>query len=54
MRRLKSEISYAHEETETGGRVRISTKNAEALAAVHDLLRFQVEDHRTGDSLTIN
>jgi hypothetical protein len=51
MRRLKSEISYTYEETETGGRVRISTKNAEALAAVHDFLRFQIEDHRTGDPL---
>jgi hypothetical protein len=51
LRRLKSEISYTYEETETGGRVRISTKNAEALAAVHDFLRFQIEDHRTGDPL---
>jgi hypothetical protein len=51
LRRLKSEISYTYEETETGARVRISTKNAEALAAVHDFLRFQIEDHRTGDPL---
>jgi hypothetical protein len=54
MRRLKSEISYTYEETEAGARVRISTKNAEALAAVQDFLRFQIEDHRTGDPLTIN
>jgi hypothetical protein len=52
MRRLKSEISYTYEETEAGARVRISTKNAEALAAVRDFLRFQIEDHRTGDPLT--
>jgi hypothetical protein len=49
MRRLKSEITYAYEETEAGARVRINTKNAEALAAVHAFLRFQIEDHRTGD-----
>jgi hypothetical protein len=49
MRRLKSEITYTYEETEAGGRVRISTKNAEALAAVQDFLRFQIEDHQTGD-----
>jgi hypothetical protein len=49
MRRLKSEISYTYEETEAGARVRISTKNAEALAAVQDFLRFQIEDHGTGD-----
>lgn len=49
MRRLKSEITYAYEETDAGARVRISTKNAEALAAVHAFLRFQIEDHGTGD-----
>lgn len=51
MRRLKSEISYTYEGTEAGGRIRISTKNAEALAAVHDFLRFQIEEHQTGDPI---
>jgi len=51
MRRLKSEIAFAYEETDSGARVLISTKNAEALAAVHAFLRFQIEDHRTGDPL---
>ena len=50
MRRLKSEIGYAYEETAGGALVRITTKNAEALAAIHDFLRFQIADHRTGDS----
>jgi hypothetical protein len=49
MRRLKSEITYAYEETEAGARVRIYARSAEALAAVHDFLRFQIEEHRTGD-----
>jgi hypothetical protein len=51
MRRLKSEITYAYEETGAGARIRISTNNAEALAAVHAFLRFQIEDHRTGDPM---
>jgi hypothetical protein len=51
MRRLKSEITYTYEETEAGARVRISTGNADALAAVHNFLRFQIEDHKTGDPL---
>jgi hypothetical protein len=50
MRRLKSEIKYDYEEAERGARVRIRTVNAEALAAVHEFLRFQIEDHKTGDS----
>ena len=49
MSRLKAEIVYAYEETERGGRVRITAKSAEALAAVHEFLRFQIEDHQTGD-----
>jgi hypothetical protein len=49
MSRLRSEIAYAFEETERGGRVLINAKSAEALAAVHQFLRFQIEDHRTGD-----
>lgn len=49
MSRLKTEIVYAFEETERGGRVRLNAKSAEALAAVHEFLRFQIEDHQTGD-----
>lgn len=47
------EISYAFEELETGGRVRIKATSAEALKAVHDFLRFQIEDHHTGDATEI-
>lgn len=53
MRRLKSEINYVYEETGRGARVRITTKNAEALAAVRDFLRFQITDHQTGDPLEV-
>jgi hypothetical protein len=50
MTRLKDRITYQYEETSGGGRVRIVTRDAEALAAVHAFLHFQIEDHRTGDS----
>jgi len=49
LERLKSAIIYRFEETESGGRVRISSGDAKALAAIHAFLRFQIEDHRTGD-----
>jgi len=54
MQRLKSEITYAYEETDRGARVRIKAKSAEALAAVQEFLRFQIKDHQTGDSLEVN
>jgi hypothetical protein len=49
MKRLKADISYEYVATERGGRVEIATKNPEALSAIHDFLRFQIEEHQTGD-----
>lgn len=51
MSRLKAEIQYEYKESERGALVRISTKNADALAAVHEFLRYQIKEHMTGDSL---
>jgi hypothetical protein len=51
MKRLKTEITYHAEDTACGAQVRITTENSEALTAIHDFLRFQIEDHRTNDPL---
>ena len=53
MQELKGEINYNYEEIDRGAAVRISTKNANALKAIHDFLRFQIKEHKTGDSLEI-
>ncbi|MGH9842682.1 MAG: c-type cytochrome [Blastocatellia bacterium] len=53
MKQLKAAIEYQFEETERGGRVRITTSDAKAIAAVHKFLRFQIADHQTGDSVKI-
>jgi hypothetical protein len=50
MTQKKSAIGYKFEELAKGGMVRISTKDKQALKAVHEFLRFQISDHRTGDS----
>jgi len=50
MKRLRDAIQYKLETTEKGARIRITTKDAEALRAVHEFLRFQITDHQTGDS----
>jgi len=49
MKDRRAEISFTLEELAAGGRVRITTKNADALNAIHDFLNFQIEDHQTGD-----
>jgi hypothetical protein len=53
MKRLKDRISYTYEEIRDGGRVLIKTRHARALLAVHDFLKYQITDHKTGDPLEI-
>jgi hypothetical protein len=53
MTKLHNEIHYHFEETNTGGKITIETENSEALDAVHDFLRFQITEHRTGDAMKI-
>lgn len=51
MKRLKSNITYEAENTVRGAQLRITTHDAQALTAIHCFLRFQIQDHQTGDSL---
>ena len=46
MKKLHTEISYTPQDLPQGGEVVISTKNPEAIAAIHDFLAFQRMDHR--------
>lgn len=50
MKKLRDAIRYQLENTERGARIRITAKNADALAAVHEFLRFQIAEHQTADS----
>jgi len=54
MKQKRNEIIYRFEELPTGGRVRITTTNSDALTAIHDFLRYQIEDHHTGDTKEIS
>jgi hypothetical protein len=51
MKRLRKKIFYKVELTDSGGRVVIGTANARARQAVWDFLRFQIREHKTGDTL---
>jgi hypothetical protein len=53
MKQLKNKITYEAENTESGAQLRITTHDAEARTAIHSFLRFQIQDHQTGDSLEI-
>jgi hypothetical protein len=49
MARLKDQLHWELQETPRGARIVITADNKESLDAVHAFLRFQIEDHKTGD-----
>ena len=53
MTKLKDQIHYRYESAENGGRVVISSANTEAVAAIHEFLKFQITEHQTGDGLEV-
>ena len=54
MQRLKSDITYEALPTAKGAEVKISSKNQEAVSAIHQFLAFQIKDHRTGDTTEVS
>ena len=54
LQQRRGDITYGYEEMPAGGRVAIATTDREALAAVHEFLRYQIKEHKTGDPVTIN
>ncbi|HET7217182.1 MAG TPA: hypothetical protein VFJ02_04010 [Vicinamibacterales bacterium] len=51
MKERRSAMTFAFEEIANGGRVVIRTRDAAARDALHDFLRFQIREHRTGDPM---
>lgn len=49
MARFKDRIAYAYDDMPLGGRIRVTTRHARALLAVHQFLQFQITEHQTGD-----
>jgi hypothetical protein len=53
MSALWARITYRYDERHGGGRVVIETTDAGALEAIHEFLRYQIIEHRTGDPLNL-
>ena len=49
----KAAIRYRYVDTPNGGRVEIRTSDPEALVAVHAFLKYQIAEHKTGDSVSV-
>jgi hypothetical protein len=53
MQTFASAIQYAFHQSPAGGEVRLVTRDNQALAAVHEFLRYQIREHHTGDPLDV-
>lgn len=53
MARMHNYIDYRYSEIPSGARVRIRTSDPKALEAIHQFLRFQIREHKTGDPTDI-
>jgi hypothetical protein len=52
MKARRAQMTFRYDEVGTGGKVVIRTEDTAARDALHDFLRFQIREHRTGDPLT--
>ena len=50
MKQLHDRIQFRYESLADGARVRMTTHDAAALDALHKFMRFQIVEHRTGDT----
>ena len=53
LKELKSAVQYRYEDLASGGRVVLAGKSDKAARSVHRFLRFQIYEHRTGDSMEV-
>ncbi len=53
LKRMKDSILYKYQDTEDGGQVQITSRDPGAVAAIHEFLRFQIQDHQTGDATAV-
>jgi len=53
MKDRKDKISFRFESVANGGKVLIATEDPKALKAIHEYLRYQIREHKTGDPLEV-
>ena len=53
LKERRSSIVYSFEPLPKGAKVVIRTSDPQALAALHEFLRYQIREHKTGDPVTV-
>ena len=51
MKERRASMMFSFESIPNGAKVVVRTSDPQALAALHDFLRFQIREHKTGDPL---
>ena len=54
MRKLRNDITFYTAKTDTGAVLRMFSINEQARDAIQDYLKFEITEHKTGDSPTID
>jgi hypothetical protein len=49
MSMLRDQLHWDLQDTARGAKITITADNQPALVAIHEFLRFQIADHKTGD-----
>ena len=52
LRKMRNEITFYVAKTDTGGVLRMFSINDQARTAIQDFMRFEIAEHKTGDSPT--
>lgn len=53
MSRLKGDLHWELQQTDQGARIVVTADTKAARDAVHEFLRFQIADHKTGDCTSV-
>jgi len=53
IKELHAQIDFRYEALPAGARIRMTTSNAAALDALHEFMRFQIDEHHSGGSATV-
>lgn len=54
MRKLRNDITFYAAKTDNGGDLRMFSINEQARVAIQDYMRFEITEHKTGDSVTLD
>lgn len=53
LKKLRREITFEVVQMDAGAALRMFTINAQARQAIHDFMKFQIQEHQTGDPMEV-